>query len=368
MEQVVGQRSGRLSIETTWQGAADALFTELVVSRRIRALCSDRWNVAARPLTELPGTVLLHQYHSFGSDEWLLDFPPSGFALIEQEGETVLVRVAADNDAHVHDIHSLIRAALPETVPTTRSVRVIFWTLGKTGPDSVIRELDVPPWADIARNYPAVTTGALVPLLADAWRPHAGRLLLWHGDPGTGKTHAVRALMRAWKNWCSFHVVLDPEKFFGSNAEYMVNVLLTPDDDGGIAQGSNRRPPPWRLLILEDTGELLSVDAKDRAGQGLSRLLNLCDGLLGQSLNVLVLITTNEDLGRLHPAVVRPGRCVSNVAFKGFDDREAQRWFVEHGVTNLERNTSAATLADLYARLDGRVSLEQRCAVGFLPG
>jgi hypothetical protein len=233
-------------------------------------------------------------------------------------------------------------------------------------PEPATRDLIAPRWDEIERNYPVATTAALVPLLVDTWRPHAGRLLLWHGDPGTGKTHAVRALTRAWKDWCSFHVVLDPEKFFGSEAQYMVNVLLRPDDDDDKDRGGKRGAPRWRLLIFEDTGELLSVDAKDRAGQGLSRLLNLCDGLLGQSLNVLVLITTNEDLGRMHPAVVRPGRCLSKVPFKRFDGPEARRWLLGNGITALERNVAAMTLAELYARLDGRSVCVREPSVGFL--
>ena len=38
----------------------------------------------------------------------------------------------------------------------------------------------------------------------------------------------------------------------------------------------------WRLLVLEDTGELLTPDAKTVIGQGLSRFLNVVDGLIGQ--------------------------------------------------------------------------------------
>ena len=41
---------------------------------------------------------------------------------------------------------------------------------------------------------------------------------------------------------------------------------------------------------MEDTGELLAADAKQQAGQGLSRLLNVVDGLLGESSQALFLV------------------------------------------------------------------------------
>ena len=87
----------------------------------------------------------------------------------------------------------------------------------------------------------------------------AGRLILWHGVPGTGKTHALRALAWEWRRWCDFHYVTDPEELFGS-PKYMLDVLLDEDDDDS----------GWRLLILEDTGELLALDAGYQSGQGLS--------------------------------------------------------------------------------------------------
>jgi hypothetical protein len=52
---------------------------------------------------------------------------------------------------------------------------------------------------------------------------------------------------------------------------------------------------------------LLTADAKVVIGQGLSRFLNVVDGLIGQGLRVLVLVTTNEPIRTLHPAVARPG-------------------------------------------------------------
>jgi len=46
-----------------------------------------------------------------------------------------------------------------------------------------------------------------------SFRPgQGGRLLLWTGPPGTGKTYALRTLAWEWRRWCSFHYVTDPRR------------------------------------------------------------------------------------------------------------------------------------------------------------
>lgn len=74
-----------------------------------------------------------------------------------------------------------------------------------------------------------------------------------------------------------------PEVFFGQRADYMVDVLLEDDDRLALDEMEDLSRSNWRLLVLEDTGELLAADAKERTGQGLSRLLNLVDGIVGQA-------------------------------------------------------------------------------------
>jgi hypothetical protein len=92
-------------------------------------------------------------------------------------------------------------------------------------------------------------------------------------------------------------VVVDPEALFTSPG-YLFAVILGRRDD----EADER----WVLLVLEDCDELLSAEAKERSGQALSRLLNVADGLVGQGLRVLVCLTTNEPVQRLHPALRRP--------------------------------------------------------------
>jgi hypothetical protein len=56
---------------------------------------------------------------------------------------------------------------------------------------------------------------------------------------------------------------------------------------------------------------------------GEAGFLNVVDGLIGQGLRVLVLVTTNEELKSLHPAVARPGRAAANIEFHALSRHEA---------------------------------------------
>lgn len=268
---------------------------------------------------------------------------------ISKEQRDIRCSAYADSSDVATEHTRAVREFLPAAERKERLLDVTFWYSTTHGPRSYDRQLQAPSWKDIESNYPSQTREQLDRLQGIQLNEGGGKLILWQGEPGTGKTFALRALGEEWASWCRVHYVLDPEKFF-TEGDYLLTVILG-QDNTPLPQGQQQKDQ-WRLIVLEDAGELLARDAKMQVGQGLARLLNLCDGLLGQGLRVLVLITTNEHLGTLHGAVSRPGRCLSQVEFERFNAGEANEWLKSHGRETLAV-AKQSSLADLYLLLQG---------------
>jgi hypothetical protein len=223
---------------------------------------------------------------------------------------------------------------------------ITFWALDTHHTPKVMqRKIQALKWEPMLPNYSQTTRAGMARLLELDHSPDE-RMILWHGPSGTGKTHALRALAHGWRDWCDIAFVTDPETFVGGSPAYLFEVINF--NAGHSAEEAEKRST---LIVLEDAGELMKAEARETTGQGLSRLLNLTDGLMGQGLNVMVLITTNEPLGTLHPAVVRAGRCLAEMEFGPLSPEQANDWLEEHdsGVT-VEQPT---TLANLYAIITG---------------
>jgi hypothetical protein len=335
-----------------------AAYLQEIISRGLPHERRLSWDTTVANVDQLLGSATHSSKFGWASGALLDLVAETGcLALVWISGGVATVHLAAETVDALAEGEALMRQRLPERVATEdQTVPIAFWSYGSCGPGETSRSIEVPTWADIRGNYPVAVTHQLEALMNPEYRPEGrGQLILWYGEPGTGKTYSLRALGWQWREWCSFHYVTDPETFFG-RPDYMLQVILEDEYD------EDEGPRKWKLLILEDTGELLAADAKAQAGQGLSRLLNVVDGIIGQGLRVMVLVTTNDDLRRLHPAVSRPGRCLAKIEFVPFTPEEAQEWLARNGV---ERDAGTGTLASLFGAAAGE-ELPERPPVGFV--
>ena len=302
---------------------------------------------------------------------YLFDFGDTLIVLDHIDQYDYSVAGTSENRTKLDRIMGAIQKKLPPMRPRDPNIiPVNFWSSSPGGASYRTRKIIVPAWKDIAPNYHSTARKQLVGLM-NLWPPLdvSGRLILWHGVPGTGKSYGIRALAQAWRKWCTIHYIVDPENFFG-DANYMLQVILQNASSGEAAEAQPDAPgtkdektyegPSWNLLIMEDSDEFLRVDAKERKGQSMARLLNLTSGLIGQGLNILVLITTNEPIGKVHKALQREGRCAANIEFSELDLEEAQAWAKKHSIPAERLEGNGRILADLYALTRGQMQLRTK--------
>lgn len=181
-----------------------------------------------------------------------------------------------------------------------------------------------------------------------------GRIAIFDGPPGTGKTYMVRAILNDVKG---IHVMIP---------SHMVSSLADPSILPAIIDLKDSQEDTI-VFIIEDGDEVIAPRGADNM-PAISSVLNLGDGILGACLDIRVVITTNAKRAEMDEAMTRPGRLISIVHIGRLEPEEATLVFQK--ITGTEQVlTESMTLAEIYSKaLDSGfqpVTAKQRGKMGF---
>jgi hypothetical protein len=131
-------------------------------------------------------------------------------------------------------------------------------------------------------------------------------IVLLHGMPGTGKTNYIRYLLTTVQKKM---IYLPPDLACEiGNPGFLT--FLTGNSDS--------------ILIIEDAENVI-MERSGGSNGAISNLLNLCDGLLSDCLNIQVVCSFNTDISRIDKALMRKGRLIAKYEFKKLSIDKAQR-------------------------------------------
>lgn len=154
-------------------------------------------------------------------------------------------------------------------------------------------------------------------------------IILLHGDPGTGKTSYIKYLTT---------LVGDKKILFIPPS--MAEMLSEPSIIPFLMDHKNS------ILIIEDAERVIADREGNGSPAGVSNILNLTDGILGDCLSIQIIATFNMKKEKIDQALLRKGRLIAEHKFENLSVDDTNKLFkhIEKDVIS----TVPMSLADIY--------------------
>ncbi|WNM70161.1 AAA ATPase [Myxococcus phage Mx1] len=281
-------------------------------------------------------------------------------SLYAWEGQSQHVEILAMNEEAMQCLYDTLRP-LFETRPKRGIVSVIINT--SQGPELMsIGKASLPLLID---NYDPSVQEAFQHVCADLVETApCGRVSIFDGEPGTGKTFLIRALLEVEG---PRFIIVNADAVPNLTGPSLIKLLIDsapprdPDDDDGKA-----RPI---VLLIEDADSCLAPRAGDNMSS-VSTLLNLGDGIIGAMLDIRIIATTNsghiKGTSGIDEALVRAGRLCRQVHVGKLSPEQAATVYHRETGQDVEFQ-SGMTLAEVYRLIKDKnfVPKKKKAGIGF---
>lgn len=165
-------------------------------------------------------------------------------------------------------------------------------------------------------------------------------LILFHGEPGTGKTQFIRMLLDKLTTHNKSILYAPPSLSAQLTEPHMIEFI----SDWVMEEERDC------ILLIEDAEPLLETRNMDGRSTGISNLLNITDGILNDMLGLMVIATFNTDIGKIDSALLRPQRLIARKEFGKLSFEQGEALSKALGTSNpLAAGAYPASLADFYS-------------------
>jgi energy-coupling factor transporter ATP-binding protein EcfA2 len=154
-------------------------------------------------------------------------------------------------------------------------------------------------------------------------------IILLHGDPGTGKTSYIKHLTT---------LIKDKDILFIPPS--MAEMLSEPSIIPFLMDHKNS------ILIIEDAERVIADREGNGSSAGVSNILNLTDGILGDCLSIQIIATFNMKREKIDQALLRKGRLIAEHKFQNLPVEETNK-LLKH-IKKDFISTEPMCLADIY--------------------
>ncbi len=197
---------------------------------------------------------------------------------------------------------------------------------------------------DVKSNYNDDIIPICSIILKQLNRSKQNRLILLHGDPGTGKTSFLHYLI----NYIPQYVVLVPA--------FQVDLLL----DASIITQLYLHPNS--VIIIEDAENIVNQSTAECTNI-LSKVFTLLDGLLSNGVEIKIICTFNTKISSSHPILKANEHLIAEYEFKPLQTSKANLLSRKLGYSNIFLEPTL--LSDIYNQTDADFRLQRKKTIGF---